>query len=80
MNLAKRECPGESLDVYLVQLILINEFIVALNGNEMYISSNEEFYSTRLDSKLGHRLYQLCPSRFPFKIVGEEEKEHVTTF
>lgn len=80
MNLAKRECSGESLDSYLVQLILINEFIVALNGNEMYISSNENFLSTRLDSKYGHRLYQLCPTRFPFEIVGEEEKEHAKTF
>lgn len=68
MRKYKIECPGESVDVYLVQLILLNEIIQELNGNEMYILSNENFTSRRLDSRYSAELCNLSPSKFPFAI------------
>lgn len=67
MRQAKIDCPGEPVDVYLVQLILINELINELQGNQMYISSDENFTSRRLDNRYSASLYNLSPCKFPFR-------------
>lgn len=64
----KIEHPGESVDVYLVQLILINELIYELDGNQMYILTDEIFTNRRLDNRYSASLYNLSPSEFPFRV------------
>lgn len=66
----KIEFPGESLDVFLVQLCLINELIECFNGIPFYITSNENFTSRKMDSYYSRQISKLCNNIF-------EEKENV---
>lgn len=66
----KIECPGESVDCYLVQLCLINELIEVFNGTPFYITSNENFTSSKLDNYYSRQISKLCNNVF-------EEKRNV---
>lgn len=66
----KIECPGESVDCYLVQLCLINELIEVFNGTPFYITSNENFMSSKLDNYYSRQISKLCNNVF-------EEKRNV---